>query len=63
MKLKNIINTCMVAAALLFAACSPDEYSLDKPDLQPEDLVAGVSFLRHSSYQQAPMSCSCPHLL
>lgn len=44
MKLKNIINTCMVAAALLFAACSPDEYSLDKPDLQPEDLVAGVAF-------------------
>lgn len=44
MKLKNIINTCMVAAALLFAACSPDDYSLDKPDLQPEDLVAGVAF-------------------
>lgn len=44
MKLRNIINTCMVAAALLFTACSPDDYSLDKPDLQPEDLVEGVAF-------------------
>lgn len=44
MKLRNIINTCMVGAALLFAACSPDEYSLDKPDLQPADLVEGVAF-------------------
>ncbi len=44
MKLRNIINTCMVGAALLFAACSPDEYNLDKPDLQPADLVEGVAF-------------------
>ncbi len=44
MKLRNIINTCMVGAALLFTACSPDEYSLDKPDLQPADLVEGVAF-------------------
>ena len=34
----------MVATALLFAACSPDEYSLSKPDLQSEDLVEGVAF-------------------
>ncbi len=44
MKLRNIINTCMVGAALLFAACTPDEYSLAKPDLQPADLVEGVAF-------------------
>ena len=42
MKLKNIINTCMVAAALLFAACSPVSFSLDKLYILPwENAIIG----------------------
>ena len=33
-----------LAAALLLGACSPDEYSLSKPDLTAEELVQGVAY-------------------
>jgi len=33
-----------LAAALLLGSCSPDEYSLSKPDLTAEELVQGVAY-------------------
>ena len=44
MKLNKIFYLFMAMAALLLTACTPDKYSMDMPDLQPEDLVAGSAF-------------------
>ena len=38
------ISYMSVAVALFLGACSPDDYSLNKPDLQPEDLVEGITY-------------------
>lgn len=43
MKMKKL-TYLSAALAFLFSACSPDEYSLSKPNLQPEDLVEGVAY-------------------
>ncbi len=42
--MKNKILYLSVAAAFLLGACTPDDYSLNKPDLQAEDLVQGIAY-------------------
>ncbi len=44
MKVNRIIHSLMATAALLLTACSPDSYSLSKPDYEPGDLVEGSAF-------------------
>ena len=44
MKLNKIFYSFMATAALLLTACTPDEYSIDAPDFQPEELVAGIAY-------------------
>lgn len=43
MKMKNIIYL-FAAVAMLFGACSPNDYSMSSPDLQTADLVEGVAY-------------------
>ena len=43
MKIKKL-TYLSAALALLFSACSPDDYSLNSPNLKPEDLVEGVAY-------------------
>ena len=44
MKINKILYSFMATAALLLTACSPDKYSLSKPDFESGDLVHGSAF-------------------
>ncbi len=44
MKLKSYIYSIVAGSALLFTACSPDEYDLGKINYVPDQLVEGISF-------------------
>lgn len=44
MKLKHYIYSFIASVALLFAACSPDEYNLGAKDLTIDDLVEGLAY-------------------
>jgi len=45
MKTKNLIYSLWVAVfAMMFAACSPDEYSLNSKDLTSDDIVEGLAY-------------------
>ncbi len=44
MNIRKYINTSLAVAAMLLAACSPDEYSLNAPDFKSEDLVQGKAY-------------------
>lgn len=44
MKLYKYFSSLIAVAALLFTACSPDDYGLSKKDISVDDLVEGVAF-------------------
>lgn len=44
MKLNKYICSLIAAVAILFTACSPDDYDLGKKSISAEDLVEGVAF-------------------
>ena len=43
MKMKKLIYLSAITA-LMFSACTPDDYSLNKPDLVAEELVEGIAY-------------------
>ncbi len=44
MNIRKYFNMSVAVAAMLLAACSPDEYSLNAPDFKSEDLVQGKAY-------------------
>lgn len=44
MKFRKYLYTLLASVALLFAACSPDDYSLGSKDVSSDDLVEGIAF-------------------
>ncbi len=50
MKLKYYIYSLIASIALIFSACSPDDYDLGAKDVTPDDLVEGIAFtITHDS--------------